>query len=74
MALTDPPRDQLRVLRAEVDDENGVKGLVYGHQHAFRTGLERPPVYGAPSRADARARVTPVTLGDWPKTVGIRLP
>ena len=32
MALAHPAGDELRLLRAEVDDEDGVEGLVHGHQ------------------------------------------
>ncbi|GLZ12245.1 hypothetical protein Acsp04_24800 [Actinomadura sp. NBRC 104425] len=55
MALAHPPRDQLGVLRAEVDDENGVKGLVCGHQGAFRDEVGAGPFsLEAPACADAR--------------------
>ncbi|GAA4323218.1 hypothetical protein GCM10023178_35410 [Actinomadura luteofluorescens] len=46
MALADPSRDQLRVLRAEVHDEDGVKGLVCGHQLRLSHGRKGLPVYG----------------------------
>ncbi|GGQ18716.1 hypothetical protein GCM10010187_38810 [Actinomadura coerulea] len=74
MALADPSCDQLRVLRAEVDDEDGVKGLVCDHQLCLSPGRKGLPVYGplpAPTRPGPGVIVTG---GDPPITVGIHLP
>ncbi len=39
MALAHAARDQLRVLRAEVDDQNRVKHTRSGHGYPFHQGV-----------------------------------
>ena len=53
--LAHAARDELRVLRAEVDDEHGVKGLVCGHQTRLSHGRKSSPVYGEPPPAPSHA-------------------